>query len=367
MIPISKPILGQEEEKAVLEVLKSGMLAQGERVERFENEFSSYIGVKYAVAVANGTAALFLALLAHGIGKGDEVVTTPFSFISSANSILFVGAKPVFVDIDSGSFNINPDLIEPKITKKTRALLVVHLFGNPCQMDKILKIVKKHKLILIEDACQSHGAEFNGRKIGSLGTGCFSFYATKNMTTGEGGMVTTNNKRLAEKIKLLRNHGSKIRYYHNSLGFNLRMTDIQAAIGIEQLRKLNEFNKKRIRNALYLNKKLAKIPGVITPKILPNTVHTFHQYTIKITQDFPKTRDELVEELGKKEIHTGIFYPIPIHKQKVYKNLGYKDILPVAETLSREVVSLPVHPGVNLKDLRKILRAFLEIKTHDQK
>lgn len=360
IVSISKPIITKEEEKAVLSVLRSGILAQGEKVNKLEKRFSSYVGTKYAIAVSNGSLALLLSLLAHGIGKGDEVITTPFSFIASSNAILFASAKPVFVDIDASSFNINPDLVEEKITKKTKALLIVHLFGCPCQMDKILKIVKKHKLILIEDACQAHGAEYKAKKVGSFGTGCFSFYATKNMTTGEGGMITTNDKMIADKIRLLRNHGSKVRYYHEELGFNFRMTDIQAAIGVEQLKKLDKLNGIRVRNALIFNKMLDGIKGIITPKILPDIIHVFHQYTIRVTKEFSLTRDELAEKLKAKGIQTGIFYPLPIHKQKLYQRLGYNDRLPVSERISKEVLSLPVHPGIIKKNIEYIIKSIIK-------
>ncbi|OYT40047.1 MAG: aminotransferase DegT, partial [Candidatus Altiarchaeales archaeon ex4484_43] len=223
MIPIAKPIIGDEEKEAVLEVLNSGIIAQGPRVREFELAFSEFTGTEFAIAVNSGTAALHMALLAHDIGKGDEVITTPFTFIATSNSILFTGARPVFVDIEEETFNIDPDRIQERITGKTRA-------------------------------CQAHGAEFNGKRVGSFGTGCFSFYPTKNMTTSEGGMITTDDKRIAEKARMLRDHGSRERYIHEILGFNLRMTDISAAIGLCQLRKLPEFNRRRVENAQTLNR-----------------------------------------------------------------------------------------------------------------
>jgi len=356
MIQISKPIIGDGERKAILDVLSSGNLTQGRKVDEFENEFSSYIGVKYSIAVANGTSALFLVLKALGIGKGDEVITTPFSFIATANSVLYVKAKPVFADVDPQNFNVNPYLIEQKINDRTKAILIVHLYGNPCDMDKILKTTEKYKLILIEDCCQAHGAEFKGKKVGSFGTGCFSFYATKNITTGEGGMVTTNDASLAEKIKLLRNHGSNIRYYYDNIGYNLRITDLQAAIGIEQLKKLDSFIKKRIFNAEYLNKHLNNIKGLITPGSNSNCLHVYNQYTVRITNEFTLSRDNLVDFLSKKGIATGVYYPVPIHKQLLYQNLGYENTyLPIAETLSKEVVSLPIHPALTEDDLKMIV------------
>lgn len=353
MISISKPILGKEEKGAVLKVLDSGFLAQGAKVEEFEKKFAKYIGVKYAIAASSGTTALHLALLAHGIKKGDEVITSPFTFIASSNAILYCGAKPVFVDIGE-DFNINPDLIEKKITKRTKAILVVHLYGCPAQMDKIMKIAKKYNLVVIEDACQAHGAAIKKKKVGSFGTGCFSFYPTKNMTTGEGGMVTTNDKKIAEKAKLLRNHGMRIRYYHAILGYNFRMTEIAAAIGIEQLKKLEKFNKKRISNANYFNKNI-KIKGVILPRVKKGYRHVFHQYTIRITSQCPKSREEIIKTLNKNGIGSAIYYPVSVYCQKPYIKHGYKDHSPVTEKYTREVLSIPIHPSLTKKDLKKIV------------
>jgi perosamine synthetase len=354
MIPISKPLFSKKEEKAVIKVLRSGILTQGKLVEIFEKKFAEYIGTKYAIATSSGTTALHIALLAHGIGAGDEVITTPFSFIASSNAILYCGAKPVFVDISEEDFNINPDLIEEKITKKTKAILVIHLYGNPARMDKIMKIAKKHNLVVIEDACQAHGASIKNKKVGSFGTGCFSFYPTKNMTTGEGGMITTNSKEIYEKAKLLRNHGMKLRYHHEILGFNFRMTEIAAAIGIEQLKKLDFFNEKRIKNAEFYNKNIKKL-GIILPKVRKNYKHVFHQYTLRITEKCTKTREEIMEILKKEGIQTSIYYPLPIYKQKPYLDLGFNEELPVTERLCKEVLSIPVHPALTKKDLVKIV------------
>jgi dTDP-4-amino-4,6-dideoxygalactose transaminase len=353
MIPISKPIFDKKEERAVIKVLRSGILTQGKLVEIFEKKFAEYIGTKYAIATSSGTTALHIALLAHGIVEGDEVITTPFSFIASSNAILYCGAKPVFVDISEEDFNINPDLIEEKITKKTKAILVVHLYGNPARMDKIMKIAKKHNLVVIEDACQAHGASIKNKKVGSFGTGCFSFYPTKNMTTGEGGMITTNSKEIYEKAKLLRNHGMKVRYYHEILGFNFRMTEIAAAIGIEQLKKLDFFNEKRIKNAEFYNKNIKK-EGIILPKVRKNYKHVFHQYTLRVTEKCPKTREEIIEILKNEGIQTSIYYHLPIYKQKPYLDLGFNEELPVTERLCEEVLSIPVYATLTQKDLRKI-------------
>lgn len=360
MIPISKIIISQDEERAVLEVLRSGNLVQGEKVLEFEKEFAEYIGAKFPVAVSNGTTALHLALLSLGLGTGDEVITTPFSFIASTNAILYVGAKPVFVDIKE-DFNIDASKIEEKITKNTKAILPVHLFGNPCDMDIIMDTARKFSLKVIEDAAQAHGAEFNGKKVGSFGDyGCFSFYATKNMTTGEGGMIVTEDKDLYEKLKMLRSHGSSKRYYHDFLGFNFRMTDIQAAIGIEQLKKLDEFNSKRIENALYLNGKLKNIKGIVFPKIDKNKKHVFHQYTIIVTSDFPLNREDLRTSLKERGIECAVYYPLPIHKQESMNALGDLN-LPVCEKLSQQVISLPIGPSLKAEDLDYIVEVLTAI------
>lgn len=219
MIPIAKPIIGEDEISTVTAVLRSGIIAQGRKVEEFEEAFAEFIGAKYAIAVNSGTAALHIALLAQGIGKGDEVITSPFTFIATANSILFTCAKPVFVDIEEDSFNIAPDNIDEKITPRTKVIMPVHLYGQPCDMKRIMRIAQEHGLIVIEDACQAHGAEYEGRKLGSFGTGCFSFYPTKNMTTGEGGMITTNDKDIVEKARMIRSHGQRQRYLHEILGY----------------------------------------------------------------------------------------------------------------------------------------------------
>ncbi len=358
MIPIAKPFVGAEEKEAVARVLESGMLAQGENVKEFEKAFAEFIGVKHAIATSNGTTALHAALLAHGITKGDEVITTPFTFIATANSIRMAGAVPVFVDIDEKTYNLNPELIEAAITQRTRAIIPVHLFGQSCEMGRIVEIAQKHNLMIIEDACQAHGASYNGRKVGSFGTGCFSFYPTKNMTSGEGGMITTNDDKIAEKARKVISHGEEKRYYHDILGYNFRMTNIAAAIGVCQLQKLLQFNAQRKRNAAFLRNELSKIPGLIAPETV--TDHVFHQFTIRITPNFSKNRDEVLELLKLKGIGTSVFYPVPIHKQKAYPEYNQQHF-PVAEKIAQEVLSLPVHPGVCEEDCQIIVNAVREI------
>jgi len=350
-IPIAKPQLGEEEKAAVMAVLDSGMLAQGQRVAEFEARFAEMCGVRHAVAVASGTAALWLALLAHGIGPGDEVITTPFSFIASSNCALFVGARPVFVDIEPDTCLIDASAIEAKITERTRAILPVHLYGQPCDMSAVMEIAGRHNLVVIEDACQAHGATFEGQSVGSFGTGCFSFYPTKNMTTGEGGIVTTNDDAVAERLRLLRNHGQSQRYRHDILGYHFRTTEIQAAIGLIQLGKLSTWNEQRVANAHYLSERLQ---GVQVPVVRPNRRHVFHQYTIRVPGD---RRQALQDHLTKQGIGTAIHYPYPIHHQPVYRSLGYDDVLPQAETASQEVLSLPVYPALSRSVLDRIVAA----------
>jgi len=361
MIPMAKPVVDNEEIEAVKEVLLSGGLAQGKKVGEFEEAFAAYLGTKYAVAVSSGTAALHLALLAHDLGEGVEVITTPFSFIATANAILFTRARPVFGDIEEKTFNLAPEQVEEKITSRTKAILPVHLYGQPCAMDKIMGIARKYNLIVIEDACQAHGAEYKGRKVGSFGTGCFSFYPTKNMTCGEGGMVTTNRAEIADRIRMLRNHGQKERYFHIMLGYNLRMTDIVAAIGLCQLKKLEDFNAKRRLNAQELTQGLQNIKGIITPYVSSEVKHVFHQYTIRVTEEFGISRDALREELTRMGVATEVYYPLPIHCQPLYKEQGYNEYLSQVEKAAREVLSLPVHPSVKKKEIQEVQNAFKQI------
>ena len=356
MIPISIPLLGEEEKQAVLETIDSGQLVQGKRVKAFEEAFAAVCGVKHAMATSSGTTALHAAILAHGIGPGDEVITTPFTFIASANAAIFVGARPVFVDIDERTYNISSCRIEAAISPRTKAILPVHLFGNPCDMEAIMDIAAKHRLVVIEDACQAHGATVRGRKVGSFGTGCFSFYPTKNITTAEGGIITTDDDELADRVRLIRSHGQRERYYHEIIGYNFRMTEIQAAIGLVQLGKLDRFTAARRAHAEYLT---ARLQGVITPSENPGCQHVYHQYTIRVrdgnTPSRRGGRDALANHLHERGVGTMIYYPVPVHKQQVYQRMGYQDHLPLAEQASREVLSLPVHPALTQAELDQIV------------
>lgn len=370
MISVARPLMGKEEEDAVLRVLASGQLAQGEHVAAFERHFAEVCQVREAVAVSSGTAALYLALLAHGIGPGDEVITTSFSFAATVNAILLVGATPVFVDIEPDTYTIAPELVEAAITPRTKAILPVHLYGYPCDMKRLMPLAVEHNLAMIEDACQAHAAAIDGKPVGGFGTGCFSFYATKNITTGEGGMVTTNDSALAERVRLLRNHGQQERYRHIALGYNLRMTEIQGALGVVQTQKLEQFTQKRIENADFLTKHLKGV--VQTPLSFPGYRHVYHQYTLRV----PERRDQWVTKLRDRGIGTAIHYPCAIHQQPFYREAATlpflkassakkvtqvtNDVrLPVTEEAVKQVVSLPVHPALSEEDLSTIVREVL--------
>ncbi|MGL4669439.1 MAG: DegT/DnrJ/EryC1/StrS family aminotransferase [Methanobacteriaceae archaeon] len=352
MIPIASPIIEKDEIEEVVKVMKTGFIAQGPKVAEFEAKFADYVGAKYGIATNSGTAALHIALLAGGVGEGDEVITTPFTFAATGNSILYTGAKPVFVDIDPVTYNIDPSKIEEAITPQTKAIMPVHLYGQACNTDEINKIAEKHNLLLIEDAAQAHGASFNRKSVGNLGDmGCFSFYPTKNMTTAEGGIITTNNQDLAEKCRVFRSHGEVERYKHAVLGYNFRMTDMGAAIGVVQLKKIDKFNEARQSNAEYLTEKIKDIKGIKTPVIGKGASHVFHQYTIFVENG---KRDELVKFLNDNDIGTGIHYPIPLYKQELYENLGYTGNCPIAEEAAKSVISLPIHPSISKSDLDTI-------------
>ena len=355
-VSIASPVIEEEEINAVIDVMKSGMIAQGPKVIEFEEEFAKFVGAKYGIATNSGTSALHVALLAAGIGEGDEVITTPFTFAATGNSILYTGARPVFVDIDPETFTIDPSKIEEAITDKTKAIMPVQLYGQSADMDAIMKIAKEQDLIVIEDAAQAHGAEYNGVKVGNLGDmACFSFYPTKNMTTSEGGMITTNNEEFAENAKIYRAHGSATKYHHDVLGYNFRMTDIGAAIGIEQLKKLESFNDKRIENAKYLNEALADCDLIETPVVKDGYKHVYHQYTIKVKDG---KRDELSDYLIENGIGNGIYYPIPLYNQVLYTNMGYNQSLPVTDEIVKDVLSLPIHAKLTKFDLDLIVKTI---------
>ena len=362
MIAIAGPIIEDDEIKAVNDVLASGIIAQGPRVAELEERFAAYCGTKYAVALNSGTAAIHTALHIAGVTDGDEVITTPFSFIATINPIIMCGAKPVLADIDPTTFNIDINNIEKLVTKKTKAIVAVDLYGQPCDWDGLRDIAKKNQLILIEDSCQSIGAEYKGKKTGSLGDiGCFSLYATKNIMCGEGGMITTDNEGYYHAAKRFRQHGMSGPYEYSGLGYNYRMTDLQAAIAIEQLKKVDKFNSKRNDNAKLLSEGLSNIKGIVLPILIPDRTHAYHQFTVRVTSDFPMTRAEFVDFLNKNQIGAGVYYPKPLHAYDHVSKFGYEiGDFPVAEQASSEVVSLPVHSMVSKDDIAQIINVIKE-------
>ncbi len=350
MIPIARPQMGEDEKRRVWEAMDSGSLAQGPRVRELEEQFAAFIGVEHAVATSSGTTALHLALLGYDIGEGDEVITVPFTFIASANSIVYTGARPVFVDIDERDFTMDVDRIEAAITPRTKALMPVSLYGQPAAMDALGEVAERHGLVVVEDAAQAHGAAIGDRKSGSWGAGTFSFYPTKNMTTGEGGMITTDDGDLAERVRLLREHGMKVRYHHEVVGYNFRMTDIAAAIGLAQLPKLPAYNDRRRTIAARYD---AELQGVITPFVRPGVTHVYHQYTIRV-----RDRDAFAERLKERGVGSAIYYPIPVHRQKPFVALGLgHGSYPVSDRLTEQVLSIPVHPALSDDEVSTVIGA----------
>jgi len=353
-IPIAKPIIGRDVRRAVNKVLRSGNLTQGPEVLAFEREFSLLVNERECVAVNSGTSALHIALLSLGIGAGDEVIVPSFTFAATANSVALTGAKPVFVDIDINTYNIDPNLIEKAITPLTKAIQVVHLYGLPADMIRIVEIAKKHKLLIIEDAAQAHNASINNQPVGTFGdAAAFSFYPTKNMTSGEGGMIVFKDKEPARLARLYRNQGMEKRYQNEIVGFNLRMTDIHAAIGRAQLKHLLKWSKKRQDNAMTLS---SQLQNVITP-IIPNGFsHVFHQYTIRV----PKNRDSFAERLSKAGVGNSVYYPTQVHKLPSFNT---SLTLPQTQLATESVLSLPVHPSLTSRDLKRVINTVNSLVT----
>ncbi|EHQ34379.1 DegT/DnrJ/EryC1/StrS family aminotransferase [Methanoplanus limicola] len=367
MINIAQPAVGEEEIEAVAEVMRSGMLAQGSVTTEFENNFAEYCGVSHAVGVNSGTAALHMGLLALGIGAGDEVIVPSFTFIATATAVSMCGATPVIVDVTEDTYTINPEEITANITDRTKAVIGVHLFGQPFDVDSVLKICDEHNLYLIEDAAQAHGAVYKGKRAGGFGKiGCFSFYPTKNMTTGEGGIVTTNDQDIDQKIRRLINHGQSEKYLHTELGYNMRLSNISAAIGNVQLRKIDGMNRKRAANAEVYNKNISA-EGIKTPFCMSDSEHVWHQYVIEVKDNFPMSRDEFMVYLREKGIGSAVHYPIPVHMQPMYSDSGSinrkisESGCPVSERLASEVLSLPVHPGVSPEECEYICDIINEV------
>jgi dTDP-4-amino-4,6-dideoxygalactose transaminase len=352
MIRIAQPDVTDTEVRAVEAVLRSGRLAAGPVTRELEERFAAEVsGTSEAIAVSSGTAALHVALLAHDIGPGDEVITTPYTFQATANMVLAVGARPVFVDIGEDA-NIDASLIEAAIGPNTKAIMPVYLYGRIANAPAIEAIAQRHGLAIIEDAAQAHASAIGGRKAGSFGTGCFSFYATKNLMSGEGGMLSTNDSVLAARMRRIRSHGESERYHSTELGFNYRTTDIAAAIALEQLKRLPEFTAKRRANAAYYT---ANLRGVtLPPQPVEPDASVWNLYTIRVAEG----RDALMAHLLEAGIEAGLYYPRTLPEQKLYADLGYtSEDLPMARRYSREALSLPCHPGLTPDDLQQIVAA----------
>jgi dTDP-4-amino-4,6-dideoxygalactose transaminase len=347
MIPAARPQIGAEERAAVDRVMQSGMLAQGPEVAAFETEFSTIVDGRHSIAVNSGTSALHMALLALGVGPGDEVIVPSFSFAATANSVALTGATPVFVDIETDYFAVDPAAVEAAITPRTRAIMPVHLYGHPADLVALAEIAKRHDLLIVEDAAQAHAAAVNGIPVGAWGdAAAFSFYPTKNMTSGEGGMVTTSSDEVARVTRLLRNQGMERRYENEVVGFNTRMTDIHAAIGRVQLTKLAGWTAQRQANAAFLSKNLA---GVVTPPTADGFEHVFHQYTIRVVD---ADRDAFATELTSRGVGNGVYYPTPIHRLPSFR----LDLdLPVTERATAQVLSLPIYPSLTEDELATIV------------
>lgn len=356
MIPLIKPILGEEEIAAVTRVMRSGMIAQGPEVASFEKEFASLCGVRHAVAVNSGTAALHALMAACGIGPGDEVITTPFTFIATASSIRMCGATPIFADIDPLTYNLDADAVRAAITPRTRAILAVHLFGQPCDWQSLRTVAEQHGLVLLEDACQAVGARCGERRAGGLGRGAaFSTYATKNLSTGEGGLVTTDDDEVADFVRRFRHHGQPPggRYVYSHLGYNYRMTDIAAAIGRVQLQHIAAWNARRREIAMRYNDAFAGMAGVSVPTSIADVEHVFHLYTLRIRGD----RQRFSDALAAGGVSSGVYYPVPLYRTGVFGEAQRPESFPQCELAAAEVLSIPCHPALLDGDVTQVIEA----------
>ncbi|MCM2264972.1 MAG: DegT/DnrJ/EryC1/StrS family aminotransferase [Desulfuromonadales bacterium] len=343
-----------EIDQAIAGVLDTSYYILGPHGQAFEAEVAAYLGVKHAVGVSSGTDALHLALRAAGLGPGDEVITSPFTFIATAEAIAYVGATPVFVDIDPQTFNLDPELVRKAITPKTRAILPVHLFGQPADLAPLKQMCDEHDLLLIEDCAQSFGATYAGKQTGSWGAlGCFSFFPSKNLGCyGDGGMVVTSDDRLAEQVRMLRNHGSKVRYHHDIIGYNSRLDELQAAILRVKLRHIDRFNLQRRVNAHYYSGRLAEV-GVMPPFEDGKGMHVYHQYTVLTDR-----REALQTALTQAECASAIYYPIPLHRQNVFARVCAEVSLPVSEQVAARVLSLPIYPELSETQMNRVITAM---------
>jgi len=358
-IPLAKPIFDEEMKNAALDALQNERFVMGESVFKFEEEFARYCGVKYAVSTSSGTSALHLSLIALGIKQGDRVVTTSYSFIATANVALHAGAIPVFVDVNIKNYNINPRLVKPKLSNGVKALIPVHLYGFPADMNPILELSQDHKFVVVEDACQAHGAEYHRKKVGSIGNvGCFSFYPSKNMTVcGDGGMVVTDDGEVAKMVAKLRDCGRVSHYEHDVVGFTCRLNTVNAAIGRVQLRRLDEWNEKRRYVAKMYSRLLSDLDGIVLPPQEDNIKPVYHLYVIRTP-----FRDKLKAWLERNGIQCGVHYPTPVHLQPIYRKLfGYKEgDFPVSEYVSKTVLSLPMFPDLGKDEVMYVCEKIHE-------
>ena len=367
MIPVCTPLLGKKEEQYVKDCLRTNWISSsGKYIKLFEEAFSRYCGGKYGVTTTNGTTALHLTLAALNIGRGDEVIMPTFTIASTAFATIYCGAKPVFVDSQAGTWNIDADKIEEKITKRTKAILPVHIYGNPCDMDRIMRLARKYHLSVIEDAAEAHGAEYKGKKVGGIGdVGCFSFYGNKIITCGEGGMIVTNDKKLAERCRSLKNLSflEKKRFWHEEIGFNYRMTNIQAALGLAQFEHMGDMIERRRNNARRYNLRFSEVPGLILPVEKEDTKNVYWMYGFLVTKDFGMSRDELMKKLYKKGIETRTFF-WPMHEQPVLKKMGLagKGRYPVAEAIARQGLYLPSGSGLKESEIHYICDVIQDIQ-----
>lgn len=362
MISMAKIELTENEIQAAVEVLRSGALRQGKKCRDFEEAFAEKTEAQHAVTCANGTAALHMAYLTF-LEPGDEVLVPSFTFIATASMVVMAGGKPVFCDIDPDTFLMDIDDARSRVTPKTKAIAPVHLFGNPCDAKAFTAFAKKHDLAIVWDAAQAHGAKTQGKGIGAFDDFvCYSFYPSKNMFVGEGGMVTTNDEKKAEKLALLRSHGESGRYCHTSIGLNYRMTDVEAAIGHEQLKRLDEMLAVRRRNAEQLKKELASVPGIIPQKTTPGGIHAWHQFCVLVDETkCGMQRDALAERLNEKGIATGVHYPLGLHQQPVMEEMYGISDLPNTRHLAQNILALPVHHGLTVNQVSQITDAVKEV------
>lgn len=364
MITINLPDIGNKEIEAVIEVMKSGMLTSGlgagPKVKEFEENYAKFAGVKHAIAVNTGTAALHAALLAAGIKSGDEVILPSFTFVATAEAVVLAGGRPVFADIDPETYTLSPESVEKNVTENTKAVIPVDLYGLPADIKGIREIAVDNGLVIVEDCAQSHGATCEGKPAGALADlACWSLYAAKNIGTGEGGVVTTDNDELAEKVRMVRTHGEKVKYQSLMLGTNYRMTEIQAAIGIVQLDRLPEFFDKRSKNAKKLTKNLEKTEKIKLPPNLNNRTHSWYLYTVRIKDATEEKRNKIITRMHTNGIGAEAYYPIPINKMPYYgKTFGFFD-LPETEKAAKQVISLPIHPKVTDEQINYISKTLL--------